>query len=94
MQGLGPMCEQQAFDHCSACCMPDPLACMQVVTSRMRNISSQVQTPMRIVGLCTSLANARDVGEWIGASSHAIFNFPPGPAPHHVPHVHACINAM
>ncbi len=28
-----------------------------------------------------SLANARDVGEWLGASGHATFNFAPGVRP-------------
>ena len=51
---------------------------MQMITSRMRFMSSQLETPLRIVGLSTSLANARDVGEWIGATSHGLFNFPPG----------------
>lgn len=51
---------------------------IEVVTSRMRYISSQLDTPIRIVGLCTSLANAKDLGEWIGATSHGLFNFPPG----------------
>ena len=51
---------------------------VQMITSRMRFMSSQLETPLRIVGLSTSLANARDVGEWIGASSHGLFNFPPG----------------
>lgn len=31
--------------------------------------------------LCSSLANARDVGEWLGASGHATFNFAPGVRP-------------
>lgn len=53
-------------------------AALEVVTSRMRLIASQVETPIRILGLCTSLANAKDLGEWIGASSHSLFNFPPG----------------
>jgi hypothetical protein len=57
----------------------------QVVTSRMRYISSQKEgdgeAPIRIVGLCTSLANAKDLGEWVGATSHGLFNFPPGVAP-------------
>jgi pre-mRNA-splicing helicase BRR2 len=44
----------------------------------MRYISSQTESPIRIVGLCTSLANAKDLGEWIGATSHGLFNFPPG----------------
>ena len=48
----------------------------------MRYISSQKEgdgeAPIRIVGLCTSLANAKDLGEWVGATSHGLFNFPPG----------------
>ena len=54
---------------------------MEVVTSRMRYISSQLEKPIRIVGLCTSLANARDLGEWIGATSHGLFNFAPAVRP-------------
>ena len=62
-----------------ACCR------LQVITSRMRYISSTLEeagsAPIRIVGLCTSLANAKDLGEWIGATSHGLFNFPPGRRP-------------
>ncbi|KAL0409431.1 UNVERIFIED_CONTAM: DExH-box ATP-dependent RNA helicase DExH12 [Sesamum radiatum] len=36
---------------------------------------------IRIVALSTSLANAKDLGEWIGATSHGLFNFPPGVRP-------------
>ena len=54
---------------------------LEVVVSRMRYISSQTEKPIRVVGLSTSLANARDLGEWIGASSHALFNFHPGVRP-------------
>jgi len=54
---------------------------MEVVTSRMRYISSQLEKPIRIVGLCTSLANARDLGECIGATSHGLFNFAPAVRP-------------
>ena len=53
---------------------------MEVVISRMRYISSQLQqdgSSMRIVGLSGSLANARDVGEWIGVSNSGLFNFSP-----------------
>jgi len=32
-------------------------------------------------GLSTSLANARDLGEWIGVGTHGLFNFPPGVRP-------------
>ncbi|CAN8318015.1 unnamed protein product [Cochlearia groenlandica] len=50
---------------------------LEVIISRMRYISSQVGNKIRIVALSTSLANAKDIGEWIGASSTGIFNFPP-----------------
>lgn len=53
---------------------------LQVITSRMRYIASQIEKPMRIVGLSTSLADAKDLGEWLGAGTHALFNFPPGAA--------------
>lgn len=54
---------------------------IEVVVSRMRYMSSQLAKPVRVLGLCTSLANARDLGEWIGASSHGMFNFSPGVRP-------------
>lgn len=33
------------------------------------------------MGLATALANARDLGEWIGVGAHGLFNFPPGVRP-------------
>jgi hypothetical protein len=54
---------------------------LEVIGSRMRYMSSQLPTPIRIVGFSHSLANAFDVGEWLGASSHATFNFGPGVRP-------------
>ena len=50
---------------------------MEVAVSRMRFIGNQLENGLRIVGLSASLANARDVGEWLGASSSCIFNFDP-----------------
>jgi pre-mRNA-splicing helicase BRR2 len=50
---------------------------LEAVVSRMRYISVQVQMPIRIVALAASLANAKDVGEWIGAGSNGLFNFSP-----------------
>eukprot|EP00879_Flechtneria_rotunda_P006108 GHRR01006421.1.p1 GENE.GHRR01006421.1~~GHRR01006421.1.p1 ORF type:complete len:1855 (+),score=687.13 GHRR01006421.1:742-6306(+) len=58
---------------------PGPV--VEVVCSRMRYMSSQLPQPVRLVGLSHSLANARDVGEWLGASGHATFNFAPGVRP-------------
>ena len=54
---------------------------IEIVTSRMRYISSQLNNSCRVVGLSTSLANARDLGEWIGVGTHGLFNFPPGVRP-------------
>ncbi|KAG5559686.1 hypothetical protein RHGRI_009264 [Rhododendron griersonianum] len=54
---------------------------VEVIVSRMRYIASQVENKTRIVALSTSLANAKDLGEWIGATSHGLFNFPPGVRP-------------
>ncbi|PSC69011.1 U5 small nuclear ribonucleo 200 kDa helicase-like [Micractinium conductrix] len=54
---------------------------LEVITSRMRYLSSQLDKPVRIVALSSSLANAKDVGEWIGATQHGMFNFPPGVRP-------------
>ncbi|CAL0310752.1 unnamed protein product [Lupinus luteus] len=54
---------------------------VEVIVSRMRYIASQVENKIRIVALSTSLANAKDLGEWIGATSHGLFNFPPGVRP-------------
>lgn len=62
---------------------------LEVVTSRMRYMAQQLEKPIRIVGLATSLANAQDVGEWIGARGHSLFNFHPTvrPVPLEV-HIH------
>jgi pre-mRNA-splicing helicase BRR2 len=54
---------------------------LEVVTSRMRYISSQAAAPIRVVALSASLANARDIGDWVGATQHSLFNFPPGTRP-------------
>ncbi|KAJ4827132.1 DExH-box ATP-dependent RNA helicase DExH12 [Turnera subulata] len=54
---------------------------LEVVVSRMRYIASQIENKIRIVALSSSLANAKDLGEWIGATSNGLFNFPPGVRP-------------
>jgi pre-mRNA-splicing helicase BRR2 len=54
---------------------------LEIVVSRARFVASQLERPVRIVGLSTSLANAKDVGEWIGAASQAVFNFAPDVRP-------------
>ncbi|POR31841.1 Uncharacterized protein TPAR_07932 [Tolypocladium paradoxum] len=49
----------------------------EIIVSRMHYIRTQTELPMRIVALSVSLANARDIGEWIDAKKHEIYNFAP-----------------
>ncbi|KHN94498.1 Sec63 domain protein [Metarhizium album ARSEF 1941] len=49
----------------------------EIIVSRMHYIRTQTELPMRIIALSVSLANARDVGEWIDAKKHDIYNFSP-----------------
>ncbi|KAI9277671.1 Sec63 Brl domain-containing protein [Umbelopsis sp. AD052] len=75
----------------------------EVILSRMRYIAAQTKNPIRIVALGTSLANARDVGEWLGATSHSVFNFHPSVRPvpleiniqsYNIPHFASLMMAM
>lgn len=56
-------------------------ATYEVAISRTRYVSLQANTKTRIVAFGVSLANARDLGEWIGAPTQSVFNFPPGARP-------------
>ena len=50
----------------------------EAVVSRMRFIHTQLQSPnFRICGFAASLANAKDIAEWIGASYQTLHNFSP-----------------
>ena len=54
----------------------------EVIVSRMKYIAVQQERPIRIIGLSASLANGRDVGEWLGAvPGSSIFNFHPNARP-------------
>ena len=53
----------------------------EVVVSRMQYIHLQLENNMRIIGLSVPLSNARDVGEWLGANKHTIYNFSPAVRP-------------
>jgi pre-mRNA-splicing helicase BRR2 len=68
----------------------------EVVISRTRYVSAQTEIKTRIVACGVSLANARDLGEWMGAPSHAIFNFSPRYLPFVAPrrlHTHVVTSA-
>ncbi|EEP76681.1 hypothetical protein UREG_01530 [Uncinocarpus reesii 1704] len=53
----------------------------EVVVSRMHYIALQTENNLRIVGLSVPLSNARDLGEWLGAKKHTIYNFSPHARP-------------
>ncbi|XP_078355159.1 U5 small nuclear ribonucleoprotein 200 kDa helicase-like, partial [Oculina patagonica] len=54
---------------------------MEVICSRMRYISSQIERNIRIVALSSSLANAKDVSQWLGVGPTGLFNFHPNVRP-------------
>ncbi|XP_072387732.1 U5 small nuclear ribonucleoprotein 200 kDa helicase [Diabrotica undecimpunctata] len=54
---------------------------IEVVCSRMRYISSQIEKPIRIIALSASLADYKDVAQWLGCNSNATFNFHPSVRP-------------
>ncbi|KAI0535743.1 Sec63 Brl domain-containing protein [Xylaria digitata] len=49
----------------------------EIIVSRMHYIRTTASLAMRIIGLSVSLANARDLGEWIDAKKKDIYNFSP-----------------
>ena len=49
----------------------------EIVVSRMHYVALQTDNNMRLIGLSVSLSNARDIGEWLGATKHTIYNFSP-----------------
>ncbi|KAJ3514868.1 hypothetical protein NLJ89_g2119 [Agrocybe chaxingu] len=53
----------------------------EVVISRTRYVERQTGNKTRIVACGVSLANAEDLGKWMGASEHTIFNFSPSARP-------------
>ena len=54
---------------------------LEIVCSRMRYISSQLEKPIRILALSSSLANCKDVSQWLGCSTNCTFNFHPNVRP-------------
>jgi activating signal cointegrator complex subunit 3 len=56
---------------------------LEVIVSRMRLIASLSGKLIRFVGLSTALANAVDLGNWLGIREHEIglYNFPPSVRP-------------
>ena len=54
---------------------------LEACASRVRYMASLLPHPLRIVGLGACLANAADVGEWLGAAPASVFAFPPSARP-------------
>ena len=54
---------------------------LEVVCSRTRYMSQQLGRNVRIVALSSSMANAKDLGGWLGVSSQNLFNFHPNTRP-------------
>uniref|UniRef100_A0A336MEZ9 U5 small nuclear ribonucleoprotein 200 kDa helicase n=1 Tax=Culicoides sonorensis TaxID=179676 RepID=A0A336MEZ9_CULSO len=54
---------------------------LEVVCSRMRYISSQIEKQIRIIALSSSLMDYRDVAQWLGCNANATFNFHPSVRP-------------
>ncbi|KAF3691498.1 Activating signal cointegrator 1 complex subunit 3 [Channa argus] len=62
---------------------------LEVIVSRTNFISSHTSRSVRVVGLSTALANARDLADWLGIGEVGLFNFRPSvrPVPLEV-HIH------
>lgn len=54
---------------------------MEVITSRMSRMAHTIEKPIRLIGLSTSVANARSLAEWLGATAKSTFNFKPHTRP-------------
>nr|XP_014343473.1 PREDICTED: activating signal cointegrator 1 complex subunit 3 [Latimeria chalumnae] len=54
---------------------------LEVIVSRTNFISSHTERPVRVVGLSTALANARDLADWLTIGQMGLFNFRPSVRP-------------
>lgn len=54
---------------------------LEIICSRMRYISSQIEKQIRIVALSSPIANSRDVAQWLYCNSTSTFNFHPNVRP-------------
>ncbi|EDQ89655.1 uncharacterized protein MONBRDRAFT_36978 [Monosiga brevicollis MX1] len=54
---------------------------LEIVSSRMRYMSIQLEKPVRIVCLASPVANAKEMAAWLGITSSNVFNFHPNVRP-------------
>ncbi len=52
-----------------------------MIVSRTNFITHHTNTPVRIIGLSTALANARDLADWLGIKQMGLYNFKPSVRP-------------
>ena len=64
-------------NHNCVCLQP----VLEVICSRMRYISSQIERNIRIIAMGSSLSNAKDIAQWLGCSTTGFFNFHPNVRP-------------
>jgi pre-mRNA-splicing helicase BRR2 len=61
--------------------LSEPGGVLEVVVSRLRYMATQLDKPMRILALGTSIANSKDLAEWLGIPSSHTYNFAPPSRP-------------
>jgi len=54
---------------------------LEVIVSRTNFITHHTNNPVRIIGLSTALANARDLADWLGIKQTGLYNFKPSVRP-------------
>jgi pre-mRNA-splicing helicase BRR2 len=54
---------------------------LEVVLSRMRYMGKEMGCLVRVVALAASIANAKDVADWLGVPPRASFHFKPSTRP-------------
>lgn len=54
---------------------------LEVIVSRTNFISSHTSKKLRVIGLSTALANAKDLADWLGIGQMGLYNFRPSVRP-------------
>lgn len=54
---------------------------LEVIVSRTNFIASHTERTLRIIGLSTALANAKDLANWLGIGQMGLYNFKPSVRP-------------
>ncbi|XP_068228501.1 activating signal cointegrator 1 complex subunit 3-like isoform X2 [Palaemon carinicauda] len=57
---------------------------LEVIVSRTNCICSHTNKTLRVIGLSTSLANAKDLADWLGIKQMGLYNFHPSVRPVHL----------